>query len=389
MGQLMTGKKIGYVRVSTKLQNIERQLDGMELDLIFTDHASGKDTKRPKLTELLNYIRDGDVVYAHSMDRLARNLDDLRRIIKTITDKQAQVDFVKEIDNLIAQSQNKSSEPLNSKFSWANAYSFLSQKAEDGSALVDKYCALQLVHDERVVQLSQEIETLKNTLAEVEKELSLEIKNQRSNFEKYVANEKNLEDIADLLEKTEEFYEREVKMNSVVKQIISSKLIEDMTEEEISSVLWSIGLEKESEIFKQNQITGEILATGDFYVFEALGISHRNICCFLYRRNLLAETGLLEESPKCIVCTANTVESTIELLKKYKITLPDDKLRQGDWIAPYLLFMPKFTDEFCLSAKNSFAVRKGLERLSAIHQNHLKKIPKPTHLLVKIKKERL
>lgn len=92
----MTGKRIGYVRVSTKLQNTERQLDGMELDLIFTDHASGKDTKRPKLTELLNYIRDGDVVYVHSMDRLARNLEDLRRIIKTITDKQAQVNFVKE-----------------------------------------------------------------------------------------------------------------------------------------------------------------------------------------------------------------------------------------------------------------------------------------------------
>ena len=92
----MTGKKIGYVRVSTKLQNTERQLDGMELDLIFTDHASGKDTKRPKLEELLNYVRDGDIVYVHCMDRLARNLDDLRRIIKTITDKQAQVNFVKE-----------------------------------------------------------------------------------------------------------------------------------------------------------------------------------------------------------------------------------------------------------------------------------------------------
>lgn len=92
----MTGKKIGYIRVSTKLQNTERQLDGMDLDLIFTDHASGKDTKRPKLEELLNYVRDSDVVYVHSMDRLARNLDDLRQIIKTITNKQAQVNFVKE-----------------------------------------------------------------------------------------------------------------------------------------------------------------------------------------------------------------------------------------------------------------------------------------------------
>jgi len=92
----MTGKRIGYIRVSTKLQNTERQLTDLELDTIFTDHASGKDTKRPKLEEMLNYVRDGDTVYVHCMDRLARNLDDLRQIIKTITNKQAQVNFVKE-----------------------------------------------------------------------------------------------------------------------------------------------------------------------------------------------------------------------------------------------------------------------------------------------------
>ncbi len=92
----MTGKKVGYVRVSTKLQNTERQLDNIPLDIVFTDKASGKDTKRPKLKELINYIRDGDIVHVHCMDRLARNLDDLRQIIKTITDKQAQVNFVKE-----------------------------------------------------------------------------------------------------------------------------------------------------------------------------------------------------------------------------------------------------------------------------------------------------
>jgi DNA invertase Pin-like site-specific DNA recombinase len=92
----MTGKKIGYIRVSTKLQNTERQLDGLDLDISFTDHSSGKDTKRPKLEELLNYVRDEDIVFVHSMDRLARNLDDLKYIIKTITSKHAQVNFVKE-----------------------------------------------------------------------------------------------------------------------------------------------------------------------------------------------------------------------------------------------------------------------------------------------------
>lgn len=92
----MTGQKIGYIRVSTKLQNPERQLDGIELDTIFTDHASGKDVKRPKLEELLNYVRNGDIVFVHSMDRLARNLEDLKRTIKIITNKCAQVHFIKE-----------------------------------------------------------------------------------------------------------------------------------------------------------------------------------------------------------------------------------------------------------------------------------------------------
>ena len=77
-------------------QNTERQLDGLALDISFTDHSSGKDTKRPKLEELLNYVRDEDIVFVHSMDRLARNLDDLKYIIKTITSKHAQVNFVKE-----------------------------------------------------------------------------------------------------------------------------------------------------------------------------------------------------------------------------------------------------------------------------------------------------
>ena len=90
------GKKVGYVRVSTIEQKTERQLDGIELDRIFTDKASGKDVKRPELDELLKYVRDGDIVYVHSMDRLARNLDDLRRLVNQLTKKQVKVEFVKE-----------------------------------------------------------------------------------------------------------------------------------------------------------------------------------------------------------------------------------------------------------------------------------------------------
>ncbi len=76
---MVNGQRVGYIRVSSVDQNQDRQLEGVDLDRTFTDSASGKDTQRPGLASMLSYVRDGDVVIVHSMDRLARNLDDLRR----------------------------------------------------------------------------------------------------------------------------------------------------------------------------------------------------------------------------------------------------------------------------------------------------------------------
>ena len=92
----MTGQRVGYIRVSTLDQHTERQLDGIELDRVFTDRASGKDIARPQLDALLGFVRDGDIVVVHSMDRLARNLDDLRRLVRTMTAKGVCVQFVTE-----------------------------------------------------------------------------------------------------------------------------------------------------------------------------------------------------------------------------------------------------------------------------------------------------
>lgn len=91
-----TGQRVGYIRVSTLEQNTERQLEGVALDRAFTDKASGKDTARPQLTAALEYIREGDTLVCHSMDRLARNVDDLRRIVRELTGRGVAVQFVKE-----------------------------------------------------------------------------------------------------------------------------------------------------------------------------------------------------------------------------------------------------------------------------------------------------
>ena len=90
------GLQVGYVRVSSADQNPERQLDGLKAERVFTDKASGKDSNRPALSELLAFVRDGDMVVVHSMDRLARNVDDLRRLVQEMTAKGVRVRFVKE-----------------------------------------------------------------------------------------------------------------------------------------------------------------------------------------------------------------------------------------------------------------------------------------------------
>jgi DNA invertase Pin-like site-specific DNA recombinase len=71
-------------------------LEGFRLDRVFTDKASGKDTKRPQLEALLEFVREGDAVVVHSMDRLARNLDDLRKVVTALTKRGIKVEFVKE-----------------------------------------------------------------------------------------------------------------------------------------------------------------------------------------------------------------------------------------------------------------------------------------------------
>ena len=90
------GQRIGYIRVSSTDQNTERQLEGVELDRTYTDKLSGKDANRPALQEALRYAREGDTLYVHSLDRLARNVDDLRRIVSDLTGRGVTVQFVKE-----------------------------------------------------------------------------------------------------------------------------------------------------------------------------------------------------------------------------------------------------------------------------------------------------
>ena len=88
--------QIGYTRVSSYSQNTDRQLTGIDLDKVFTEKASAKDAKRPQLLECIEWVREGDVLHVHSIDRLARNLFDLQSIVEQVTSKGVEIRFHKE-----------------------------------------------------------------------------------------------------------------------------------------------------------------------------------------------------------------------------------------------------------------------------------------------------
>ena len=89
--------RIGYIRVSSADQNTDRQLDGLALDVTYTDKASGKDTQRPQLQALMaGKWAEGSTVLVHSMDRLARSLTDLLAIVEELTERGVSVQFIKE-----------------------------------------------------------------------------------------------------------------------------------------------------------------------------------------------------------------------------------------------------------------------------------------------------
>lgn len=135
----MTGKRIGYIRVSTTDQNPDRQLENVQLDKRFIEYASAKSTNRPQLKAMLEFVREDDTVVVHSMDRLARNLHDLKHLVDSLVSKKIQVHFVKE--NLIFSGENSATSNLVLHLMGAFAefeYAFIHERQREGIEIAKK-----------------------------------------------------------------------------------------------------------------------------------------------------------------------------------------------------------------------------------------------------------
>lgn len=141
----MTGKRIGYVRVSTPEQNPDRQLEGISIDKKFIDYASARSTDRPQLQAMLDFVREDDVVIVHSMDRLARNLRDLKNLVDLLVSKKIEVHFIKENLQFFGQDSveghNSATSNLLLHLMGAFAefeYAFIRERQREGIAIAKK-----------------------------------------------------------------------------------------------------------------------------------------------------------------------------------------------------------------------------------------------------------
>lgn len=163
----MSGKRIGYIRVSTTDQNPDRQLENVSLDKKFIDFASAKSTDRPQLKAMLEFVREDDIVVVHSMDRLARNLRDLRALVDQLVGSSIQVHFLKE--NLIFSGQDNAMSNLMLSLMGAFAefeYAFIKERQKEGIAAAKKNGKFKgtkkKLNNEQIETLKKEIQTRKS-----------------------------------------------------------------------------------------------------------------------------------------------------------------------------------------------------------------------------------
>lgn len=92
-GLYIMSENIGYIRVSSEGQNIDRQLESVALDKRFIDKISGASKDRPQLTACLQYIRSGDTLHVHSIDRLSRSLRDMEELVSGLVKRGITIEF--------------------------------------------------------------------------------------------------------------------------------------------------------------------------------------------------------------------------------------------------------------------------------------------------------
>lgn len=192
---MVQGQKIGYARVSSATQHLDRQLVELErhaTDRIFSDTVSGKNTERPGFEELMAYLREGDELVVCSMDRLSRSLKDLLRVVGELRNRGVRVIFLKE--NICLEPHDRSDPMTELLFSVMGAFaqferSLIRERQQEGIELAKArgvYGGRKPISEERLSEAKCQID-LGVPVSRVSRDLCIG----RTTIYKYLKNNKN------------------------------------------------------------------------------------------------------------------------------------------------------------------------------------------------------
>ena len=292
---------------------------------------------------------------------------------------------------LVLQSSNnkfKQEFPQNSFQSWNEVHNFLNQKFQQINSKLNEKQDIEIQTQKDVQTYEMELKDIENQIQqlqsrknEIEENLLPKAKKSQFSFEEtFKEIENNQKTLKEMCSDVSIFCKNENEMNQELGKLFVEKKLKEFDCSEISKVLWKMDLTKYQSLFELNQINGSVVsAVDDAWLWKQLGLEKRDCCCVSYYFKMMKSAGYSKIfSPDycddCCVCSHNSPEKTIHLLKEYEIPIEDDFILKNNYTAP-MLISKEFLED--LLGKDSFS-QKGiqiilkLEEWKKIHKSHLK-----------------
>ena len=302
------------------------------------------------------------------------------KILEKIQSKIKQVNF-----NLERNNNNKIKQefPQNSFESWNEVHDFLNEKSKQINSKLNEKQKISLQNEKDIQTYEMELKDIEHQLQqlqerkkEIEENLLPKVKQSQESFNLIKTNQKIL---AEMCFDVSTFCKNENEMNQELSELFKQKTLEEFDCFEISKCLWKMDLTQYQSLFELNQISGVVVSTvEDTRLWEQLGLEKRDFSCFLYYITMMKCAGYSKIfSPDycddCCVCSHNTPEKTIHLLKEYEIPIEDDFILKNNFTAPMLLsklFLKDLLGQDAFSPKGIQIMVK-LQEWQKIHKIHL------------------
>ena len=291
--------------------------------------------------------------------------------------------------NLSCNNKIKQEFPQNSFESWNEVHDFLNEKSKQINSIVNEKQNIELQHQKDIQiyemelkDIEHQIQQLQNRKKEIEKNLLKAKQSQRSFAESFKQIENNQKILAEMCFDVSTFCKNENEMNQELSELFKQKKFEEFDCFEISKCLWKMDLTKYQSIFELNQINGSVISAVEAGLWKQLGIERRDFSYFSYHIKMMKSRGYWKTfSPDyfhdCCVCSHNTPEKTIYLLKEYEIPIEDDFILKNNFNAS-ILISKKFLKDLLRrdSSQKGIQIMLELEKWKKQHKNHLKDLNK-------------